>query len=775
MTTTTPMQQSSGFTEDGQRYEVRDVHLMERADSFLWNDRLYFQIDHRGRAIAYFLQPDATPYADAPRFFYLRDEDTGDFWSAPYDPVARESEAFACSFGIDDIRWQVAQDGLDVALRVLIPREDTVELWSATVTNTADRPRDISLYNLFPIGERSGLSWHSWFDAAVNGVIYELFPYYARVEDYFKHKDKKNNIVCLADIAPTSAETNLADFTGPRGYADPRQLHREALGGGETVLPDAGGAIMQFRRALAAGESFTVHFVFGPAQDRAEMARLRETYLVHDGFKQAMAAVQAFRQTHVTQVEIDTPDAEFNHFVNHWLPNLALYHGQTLRTSQCPCARNMQQDAMGAVYSDPATVRKQYLRVYAFQRSDGFLQHGLPLSPGMAIGGIHVIPHRDMNVWGAPVVHYYLMETGDFSILDEPVPFQDDAAPVSLYAHICLGLEWLLNDRSPRGLSHIGEGDWNDPLNMAGWKGEGESVWLTEALAYALDLWAEVAAHLRDDARADRYRVEAKRCREAVNALAWDGAWYLRGFTDAGRPFGTQADAEGKIFINAQSWAIMSGTATGERAASCIASIERLLLTPAGPMTLAPAFSRMHEDIGKITQKNPGLYENGSVYCHAGAFYAYALYLSRRGDQAFSALRRLLPGGIENTLERSGQAPLYIPNFYGGTAAAAYRAGKSSHCPATGTVAWYYRTVVACLFGVRGEFGGLRIDPQLPAAWPYASIRRQFRGAVYEVHVMRDPRVTAPMLLLDGESVEGTLIPFQEPGTHHQIQVKLPM
>lgn len=343
-----------------------------------------------------------------------------------------------------------------------------------------------------------------------------------------------------------------------------------------------------------------------------------------------------------------------------------------------------------------------------------------------------------------------MAESGDYGILDASVPFADKPQQrATLYDHLNRGLDWLLRDRTRRGLCRIGQGDWNDPLNMAGHQEKGESIWLSEALAYALATWAEIADFRRDQPRARRWRRAAAKLRQAINRYAWDGHWYVRGFTDAGRPFGTRRDREGRIFINSQSWAIISRAATPQRRRRCVRAVEQHLLTPTGPMTLAPAYTRFHGDIGKLTQKIPGWNENGSSYCHAATFYAYALYVALQADKGFAALRGLLPGGGANTIVRAGQVPLYVPNFYRGVAAGR-KAGLSSHAPNTGTASWYYRTAITMLCGVRAEPHGLRLDPQLPARWRHVTVWRRWRDAEFTIQIIRDRQLRRPAVTLDG-------------------------
>ncbi|MCD8483990.1 MAG: hypothetical protein LR015_15895 [Verrucomicrobia bacterium] len=364
------------------------------------------------------------------------------------------------------------------------------------------------------------------------------------------------------------------------------------------------------------------------------------------------------------------------------------------------------------------------------------MPHGLRMDPRADVMPITTIPHKDSGVWGPPALRCYLAETGDFDLLNLSVPYVDGGED-SIYGHVVRNLEWLLADRTARGLSRIGQGDWNDPLNMAGPDGKGESIWLTEALAYALEQWAEVAGFIGKTEDAKRFIKEAEACRKAVNEQAWDGQWYQRATSDDGSILGSSTCAEGRIFINAQSWALIGKVADEQRFASLRTAVRELLDTPAGPAILLPAYEGMRRNVGKITLKTPGTGENGSVYCHAVVFWAYGLFLYRDADSAWRYLRCLVPGGEQGRAIRDAdQLPVYIPNFYRGPTYPEI-AGKSSHSPNTGTSAWYLRTVVDGLLGCRAELDGLTVDPQLPSDWPGMTAVRRFRGATYEIQVVR--------------------------------------
>ncbi len=763
------------FINEDRRYTVRDANGSVCADSYLHNDALYIKADQRGNVAAHFNQPQFTRYSEGLRSFYIRDKKSGEFWSAPFDPVQVPAERFEFSAGLDDLVWINQTHGIETVLRLFVPRHDCVEVWTATLANRSSYTRRLSVFSYFPIGSPSSLYQRGNFDSNLNGIVLWHFPGHSDAEEYWRLKEGHNFTFCLADRKPVAYETTREAFLGHTGLKSPHGLMRRRLASRPCFM-DPCAAIMQFSVTLKAGQETDLRFLFGPAVDRTRIRRLRTRYFRPGGFERAWRMVEAFREKHAPAVRIETPDKVLNNFVNDWLPKQTIYCGYNQRMSMAPCIRNCLQDAMGLVFNAPQRARELFLKAFAEQDSDGGLWMSVMLAPVSLDRGF-VAKHRDKNVWSPFVLQYYLLETGDNSLLTEPVPFKD--APrqkASVFDHVCLGLDWLLRDRTRRGLSLLGEGDWCDPLNMAGVRMKGESVWLSQALVHALDIWSDVSEDLahRPDIAA-RYRKEAEKLRQIINRHAWDGAWYAAGFTDAGKPFGVAADREGKVWLNAQSWALIGGIATEWRAERVRKSVARWVSTPTGPTVLSPAYTSMREDIGRVTIKVPGTNENGAIYCHAASFMAYAHYLTRSPDEAFAVLRPLLPGGRgnPNTVARCGQLPLYIPNMYRGPGAG-WTAGQSSRDPATGTAAWFYRLVIGHLLGVRAEPNGLRLDPQLPSYWSRARVWRRFRGAEFDIVITRNRKGSRIEVELDGNRLQDTIVPPQEPGSTHKITVRYP-
>jgi cellobionic acid phosphorylase len=314
-------------------------------------------------------------------------------------------------------------------------------------------------------------------------------------------------------------------------------------------------------------------------------------------------------------------------------------------------------------------------------------------------------------------------------------------------------------------------------MNMVGPLGHGVSGWLSIALIHALRVWAGVcdeAADLIEPNPATALRAESDALAAAVNTWLWDGDRFARGITDGGRRFGVRADDEGRIFLNPQAWSLLAGLPTQAQRTRLLEAVDTHLQTPSGLALCDPPFTRLHEDIGRVTQKFPGLAENGSVYSHAVAFHINGLYAVGEGERAYALLRQLLPCADSAAALARGQLPSFLPNYYRG----AHRlypqtAGRSSQLPNSGAVAWLLRALLQGLFGLQGEREGLRFAPQLPADWSEARLRRRFRGSELDIQYLRH---AGPLQLsVDGTTLAEPRLHGLQPGRHYRVQVRVPM
>jgi cellobionic acid phosphorylase len=784
-------------SDNNNRIELSSPVSMPNASAFLWNRKMMIHMNCRGYAVAQFMQPEPAKYAFAPnleaktfmqpeqpyfahhpgRFFYIKDEVSGDLFSAPYEPVREQLEHYVFSAGKNDIRWQIEHHGLQIDLCLSLTENDVVELWSFSIKNISGKNRRISICPYFPVGYMSWMNQSGEYIADLNGIVCSSVTPYQKYQDYFKIKDYKDKTFLLAEKQPDSWEANQARFEGEGGLHHPSALRQDILSNGKAVY-EMPACCMQYSVQLTDQQQEEFRFIFGPAKDETEIAVIRERYFGinaaygESGFSIAKKEYASYVAKGRGCIQIKTPDTALDNFVNHWLPRQIFYHGETNRLCTDPQTRNYLQDNMGMSYLDAATARNAFLHALSQQEVTGEMPDGILLHENAELKYINQVPHMDHCVWLPVCLRTYLDETNDYGILNTVVPYAGGNSSATVAEHITNAMQWLVKNRDERGLSYISQGDWCDPMNMVGYKGKGVSGWLSMAVIYALNEWAFIMEKVERHDTAALMRTQSDEMASIVNNYLWDGNWYARGITDDNVVFGTSSDIEGKIFLNPQAWALLSGIATPAQHESLINAVEENLETPYGIEKIGPPFTKMREDIGRVTQKFPGTAENGSVYNHASAFYIYGLYTAKRNDDAFRLLRKMIPGPDEEDLLQRGQLPVFIPNYYRG----AYKqypntAGRSSQLFNTGTVHWYYRCLIDGLFGLRGDKEGLNIEPKLPKSWENVSVTRLFRDAVFEVEISRSH--LSDKILVNNVPLEGSVIKNIEPGKIYRVKVMI--
>lgn len=788
-------------TEDNEYYELTSPTMLPKASGFLWNEKMMIHMNCRGYAVAQFMQPEPAKYSHAPnleaktfmqpeqpyfahhsgRFVYVKDEESGEVFSAPYEPVRVLPDNYTFSIGKNNMVWKIESNLIYIEMSLSLPKEDAMELWRVKVKNLSTEKRKISIYPYFTAGYMSWMNQSGEYKEDLQGIVCSSITPYQKYQDYYKNKELRDKTFLLADQEPQAWEVNQEEFEGEGGITLPSAIRNEVLSKGDARY-EMPLCVLQYRLEMGSGEERDYRFLFGPAKDEEEVADIRRNYFINtdtngeDGFVRAEREYAEYIKEGKGCIEITTPDPDFDNFVNHWLPRQMYYHGQTNRLTTDPQTRNYLQDNMGMSYIKPKLAREAFLMALSQQEANGEMPDGIILHKDAELKYINQVPHTDHCVWLPICLSTYLDETNDYSILDEKIPFANANEMGSVSEHIDRAMYWLINDRDDRGLNYINQGDWCDPMNMVGFKGKGVSGWLTIATAYACLIWADICERSERRNISKEFRLAAQETNNAINTHLWDGEWYARGITDDNVVFGISEDKEGRIFINPQGWALLSGAADQEKQEKLMRAVREQLETPYGVEKLAPAYTSMREDVGRVTQKHPGSAENGSVYNHAAAFYIYALYSVGEKDNAFRLLRKMIPGPDQEDIVRRGQLPVFIPNYYRG----AYRqiprtAGRSSHLFNTGTVPWVYRCLIDGLFGLQGNREGLHIKPQLPSDWQGVSVKRTFRGAELQIEIRRDSSVAATEVYVNGAYVEDDIIKNLSSSVEYKVLVKIPV
>jgi cellobionic acid phosphorylase len=778
--------------ENGRRYELFSPTAMPKAGGFLWNQRMMVQMTCRGYATAQFMQPEPAKYSHAPnleartfiqpeqdyyahhpgRFVYVKDEETSQLFSAPYEPVRAKLDRFVFSAGQSDLAWTVECLGIRVEMSVCLPTDDVAELWTVKVTNISGRPRKVSVYPYFTIGYMSWMNQEAEYNKELGGIVASSITPYQKAADYFKNKHLKDKTYFLCETTPDAWEAMQNAFEGEGGLHAPSALQGPTLKNGDARYESPTAAV-QYRLALEANEEREYRFLFGPAVDAAEIRSMRDKYLSKEAFAQSVRDYADYIVKGLGCLKIETPDKDLDNFVNNWLPRQVFYHGDVNRLTTDPQTRNYLQDNMGMCLIKPEVARKALKIALGQQEANGSMPDGIILVEGAELKYINQVPHTDHCVWLPIALEVYLAETADYSLLQEPIT-TTHGDTYTVFERFCRAMDWLLHARDHRGLSYIAQGDWCDPMNMVGYKGKGVSGWLTVATGYALNIWATICEQQGKTDVAQHYRAGAKEVNAAANAHMWDGDWFARGITDDNVVFGVKSDKEGRIWLNPQAWSILGGAASPEQRAKMLPQVDEQLGSPYGVAMFGPPFSGMREDVGRVTQKYPGQGENAAVYNHASIFYIYSLYTIGENDRAYKLLRQMLPGPSEEDYLQRGQMPVYIPNYYRG-AWKLYpdRAGRSSQMFNTATVSWAYRCFIERLCGLRGDPEGLLIQPQLPSSWSGLKATRLFRGATFEVDIRRGD-VKEVTVSQDGQLLPEAHVKNIQAGARYRLSVVIP-
>ena len=755
---------------------------MPSACGFLWNPKMMIQMNCRGYAQAQHMQPEPGKYAKAPgleaqtfmqpehhyyahhpgRFVYVKE--TGKkLLSLPYEPVKKPPESFKFTHLPNALKWEIVDANIRYILTLTLSDKQALEVWNLSIDNLGETERSLSIYPYFPFGYLSWMNQGAVYDQSLHAIIARCVTPYQKATDLEKIKALKDLTFFASDRKPDSWTCVQNDFEGQGGLAAPQGVSDPTLSGNDAVY-EVPTACMQFNLTLAANNTQQFNWLFGPAQTRSEIAVL---------LKHFSCTTSPQKSVHRKAIHISCPDTELSQFVNTWLPRQIQYHGESNRLTTDPQTRNFLQDNMAFLYLEPSAAKRSFLLALAQQKADGEMPDGILLHKDAELKYINKVPHSDHNVWLVIFLHAYLNETNDLAILNTRCAYSD-AGEASVFEHIEAAMCHLNQNLDARGLAKIHQGDWCDPMNMVGFKGKGVSSWLSMATSYSFKLWSIICKNSAKHKQADIWLTRHEQLNANINTHFKDNHWYARGITDQGRLFGIDKDCEGKIFLNPQSWALLCDAASDDATDALLEQVDKHLWTPFGPMLLAPSYTQLYEDIGRVTQKSAGVAENGSVYNHAAAFYAAALYAKKYKDQGYKVLKAMLPNEQDAIIR--GQLPVYIPNYYRGAFYQYPRhAGRSSHLFNTGTLAWYYQAVIEHLFGLQGDSKGLKIEPQLPSHWDKASATRCFRGITYQVEFKRDSHIGSIKITADSATIEQNMWVVNPQSSTVSLTVSMPL
>ncbi len=734
------------------------------------------------------------------RYIYVRDDESGEFWSPTWQPTRTKLEDYSCRHGMGYSVIGSTYKGIEASTRYFVPMGESLEIWQFTITNHRETTAKLSAYSLIEF-----CLWEAQDDATnfqrnfstpqvevEDGVIYHKTEYRER-RDHYAYFGCSEKI----DGFDTQRQAFLGNY---HGFESPAVVEAGASTNSIAYgFSPIGSHCVKFE--ILPGESKQILFVLGyqevPVSEkfdppnsqiinkRAAKATLAK-YLQPDVADAAFKALREYWDGLLSIFNVETPDLHTNRMVNIWnayqcMATFNMSRSASLYESGIGRGlgfRDSNQDLLGFVHMVPSRARERILDLASTQLPTGGAYHQYqPLTKrgNNDVGsGFNDDPH-----WLIIGVAAYIKETGDWSILDERVPYDNEAgSETPLYEHLQRSFQYTLDRLGPHGLPLIGRADWNDCLNLNCFSDtpgqsfqtttnkEGkvaESVFIAGLFVHSGQELAAIAKHVGNCCEAEKILAEVAKMEETIGTHGWDGEWFIRAYDDFGRKVGSKENAEGKIFIETQGYCPLAGVGLKDgKAQKALDSVRTHLATKHGIVLLQPAYSKYYIELGEISSYPPGYKENAGIFCHNNPWVIIAETRLGNGDAAHDYYLRINPSAREAIGDLNRTEPYVYSQMIAGGDAPTHGEAKNSWL--TGTAAWNYFAIVQWILGVRTSLEGLEIAPVIPKSWPGYKATRKFRGTTYNIRVCRKGDGNVVALVVDGVPVDGSIVRAPEDG-----------
>lgn len=791
------------FDNEHREYVIDRVDLPTSWTNYLGVEDMAAVVNHTAGGYAFYKSPEYHRISrfhgnslpmDRPGFYiYLRDNDDGDYWSTSWQPVGKDlNEAkYTTRHGLSYSVYECEYKGINSSEKLCIPRGDDVMLWDVKVKNTGNTERNLSLFSYMEF---------SFHHVMIDNINFQMSLYCAGgsyadgviEEDLFYEEDGYQFFT--ADFEPDGFDCVRDTFVGTYNCeTNPAAVVRGECSGSQEKGMSHCGSLMK-KITLAPGEEVRYIFMLGEGR-REEGRRIRAKYSNHANVDAAYEDLRNYWEDKMGRMVINTPNEGMNTLINIW----TLYQSEiNVMFSRFASFievggrvglgyRDTAQDSMTIPHSNPAKCRERIIQLLRGLTREGYGLHLFqpewfePDTTTQSFDSPTVVPKADKSVihgledacsddclWLIPSIAAYIKETGDLRFADEQVTYADsfvegDMSTESVYDHMKRILDFSTSQVGQTGICKGLRADWNDCLNLGG----GESAMVSFLHYRALVVFAELAEYLRRSEDARYYREVAAKVKKACNEVLWDGEWYIRGITKSGKKIGCREDAEGRVHLESNAWAILSGAADEGKAEAALEAIDKYLYTPYGLLLNTPSYTIPDSEIGFVTRVYPGLKENGSIFSHPNPWAQAAACTLGRGDIAMKFYDALCPYNQNDMIEIRESEPYSYCQFIAGKDHTAF--GRARHPFMTGSGGWSYYTATAYILGIRPGYDSMELDPCIPAEWDGFTVRRVWRGAVYDIEV-RNPEHKMKgiaKLTVDGAAVER--IPAFESGSVHKI------
>lgn len=791
------------FDNEKREYVIDRVDLPVSWTNYLGVKDLCVVVNHTAGGYMFYQSPEyhrvtrfrgnAVPMDRPGHYVYLRDAKDGDYWSISWQPVGKplDQAKYTCRHGMSYTTYECDYKGIKASQTLMVPMDDAVELWDVRLKNTTDKERRISVFSYCEFSFHHIMIDNQNFQMSLycagssydeNIIEYDLF-YEEFGYQYFTSNVTPDGFDCLRD-----------SFLGAyRTEDNPIAVEHGTCSGSHELGNNHCGSL-QKDLVLAPGEEVRLILMLGEG-NREAGKKIREKYSDMANVDAAYAQLKDYWENKFAQLQIKTPNEGMNTLINTW----NLYQAEVnIMFSRFASFievggrtglgyRDTAQDAMTIPHSNPEKCRQRIVELLRGLTTKGYGLHLFspewfdpdakkekkkPFKSPTVIPTVNAkdIVHgledacSDDALWLVPSIIEYIKETGETGFADETVTYADGGEG-TVYEHMKRILDFSAEQVGATGICKGLRADWNDCLNLGG----GESAMVSFLHYWAICHFLQLAEYLGRTEDVEKYQAMRERVGNVCNRELWDKEWFIRGITKNGKKIGTSEDAEGKVHLESNAWAVLSGAADVEKGKRAMDSVDKYLFTPYGILLNAPSYTVPDDDIGFVTRVYPGLKENGSIFSHPNPWAWAAECVLGRGDRAMKFYNALCPYYQNNMIEIRQSEPYSYCQFVVGRDHTAF--GRARHPFMTGSGGWAYFSATRYMLGIRPDFEHLTIDPCIPADWKEFSAVRRWHGAEYDIHVENPDGVMKGVqeLYLDGEKVER--IPVMAQGSRHDVRV----
>lgn len=708
-----------------------------------------------------------------------------------YTPTLTPLDKFENHTGLSYTTIVAEAYGIRCESTFFVPKHDPVLLQDIKVTNISGEELHIDVVPVFEFTHFDALKQlvnADWVPQTMILQAHQQESGHTVLEQYaFMKRDYAVNLL-TADRPATSFDGDRQKFLGNLGYgswASPEALNHLELTNSECLRGDNIGAL-NLRLGWIKPQQTERTVVQLTQMESLEVAQpILAKYRNHAEVDKAFADLAIFWEEYLSTLQVETPDPAMNSMLNvhnprqchttkNWSRYLSLY--QLGYGARGIGFRDSSQDILGVIAHMPEEAREFIERLLSVQNIDGSAMHQFFPSTMEANGGDSREEedrpdyYGDDHLWIIYAVTQYIKETGNADFLNINIPYyQKDkqGQPIetgSVWDHLCRALLFTETHTGQHGLPLLGFADWNDTVNLPT---GAESLMVANMYGKALLDMLDLCELRGEVSLAQHYQAQYEKMQRLFNQYGWDGAWFIRYFDEEGAPIGSHSNQQGQIYTNAQSWPVISGFATPERATQALNSVYKKLNTANGIKLSTPGYNGFDPDLGGISTYPPGAKENGGIFLHANPWVMIAEAKMGNGDRAYEYYRQINPASKNDQIDVFESEPYCYPQNILGDEHPQFGLGRNAWL--SGTSSWTYVAGTQWILGIRPEIDGLVIDPCIPCDWPQFNVRRQFRGAQYDIHVLNPHGVSKGVveMRVDGVAIQGNKAPVFTDGEHH--------